>query len=216
MFASLALSPGGDALPRRALEITSNLVYWTVVLALAACTLFFVANVQQRRGQLRQDRSVEIESGTQVDLVRVIDADEVSVRPPSGSTFVVRLLGVKGFSTTVNEPGVAGLGQVAVTTIEHAVADKELRVVFDELAFDRSGRVLAYLEVDGEDLGQQLVQHGHMVTYTRYPFSREAMYQSVEAEARAKKAGLWGNYKAVARVQGWQDSWKAAREAEAP
>lgn len=202
-------------MPRRALEISSNHVYWTVVLALAACTLFFVGNVQQRRRELQQDRSVEIASGTEVEVVRVIDADELSVRPPEGGTFVVRLLGVKGFSTTINEPGVAGLGQAAVAAIERALADKDVRVVFDELAFDREGRVLAYLEADGQDLGQQLVQRGHLVTYTRYPFSREVTYLGAEAEARSKKTGLWGNYKALARVQGWQDTWKTAREAEA-
>ncbi|MCX4246435.1 thermonuclease family protein [Paraliomyxa miuraensis] len=200
---------------RRTLEISSNHVYWSVVLALAACTYFFVTNVQQRRGQLQQDHSVQIDSGTRVELVRVIDADEISIRADGSGTFVVRLLGVKGFSTTINEPGVAGLGQAAVATIERTIADKELRVVFDELAFDRSGRLLTYIEADGQDLGQLLVQRGHLVTYTRYPFSREGAYLGAEAEARTKKAGLWGNYKAVARVQGWQDTWKTARDAEA-
>lgn len=200
---------------RRILELSSNHVYWTVVLALAACTWFFATNVQQRRSSLQQDRSVQIDSGTLVELVRVIDADEISVRADVGGTFVVRLLGVKGFSTTINEPGVAGLGQAAVAAIERTIADKELRLVFDELAFDRSGRVLAYLEADGQDLGKLMVQSGHLVTYVRYPFSRESAYLGVEVEARTKKAGLWGNYKAVARVQGWQDTWKTARDAEA-
>lgn len=196
------------------MELTSNHVYWTVVVALAACTLFFVTNVQQQRGQLQQEHSVQIDSGARVEVVRVIDADELSVRADQGGTFVVRLLGVKGFSTTINEPGVAGLGQAAVATIERTIADKELRLVFDELAFDRSGRLLAYLESDGQDVGQLLVQRGHLVTYIRYPFSRESAYLGAEAEARTKKSGLWGNYKAVARVQGWQDTWKTAREAE--
>lgn len=195
-------------------EISSNHVYWVVVVALVACTLFFASNVQQRRGQLRSDRSLKIDSGTTVQLVRVIDADEVSVRDGEGHTFVVRLLGIKGFSTTVNEPGISGLGQAAVAEIEKAVEDEELAVTFEELKFDPSGRVLAYLEAAGEDVGEQLVRAGRVVLYSRYPFSREAIYEGAEAEARSQKTGLWGNYKAVSRVQGWQDTWKTARRAE--
>lgn len=199
----------------RRFEISSNHVYWLVVLALTACTLFFVGNVQRRRGELRTDHSVQIDSGTVVQVVRVIDADELSVRPEGGGTFVVRLLGVKGFSTTVNEPGLSGLGGNAVTNLQRLIADKEVRVVFDELATDRSGRVLAYLEAEEQDVGEQMIRAGHLVTYTRYPFSREELYLGAEAEARTQRTGLWGNYKAVSRVQGWQDTWKTARAAEA-
>lgn len=200
---------------RRSFEFSSNHFYWVVVAALVSCTVFFVSNVQQRRNQLRTNRAVEIESGTIVQVVRIIDADEVSVRASEGGTFVVRLLGVKGFSTTVNEPGLSGLGQAAVAALEGVLADKEVKVVFDTLATDRSGRVLAYLEAEGQDVGESMIKLGHLVTYTRFPFSREEMYQGTEVEAKTKRVGLWGNYKAVSRVQGWQDTWRTARESEA-
>jgi endonuclease YncB( thermonuclease family) len=201
-------------LPRRRFELSSNHVYWTFVAALAASTVFFVSHVELRRAELRTDRSVEIDSGTVVQLVRVLDADEVSVRDEDGETFVVRLLGVKGFSSTASEPGVSGLGEQAVTALERALTSAQVHVVFDDFLLDRSGRVLAYLEADGQDVGQLLVEHGHLVTYTRYPFSREARYQAAEAEARSERRGLWGNLKAVERVQGWQATWHAARQAE--
>ncbi len=193
---------------------TTNYAYWTVVAALGACTLFFVSNVQQRRGQLRTDHSVKIDTGTTVTLVRVIDADELSVRGPEGGTFVVRLLGVKGFATTINEPGISGLGQAAVSEIDKVIEGKELHVVFDELKTDPAGRVLAYLEAGGEDVGEHLVATGRVVTYTRYGFSREDVYEDAEAKASEKKTGLWGNYKAVSRVKGWKETWKTARLAE--
>jgi len=198
----------------RRFEISSNLVYWTVVTALAGCTLFFVGNVQQRRGELRTDDAVAIDTGTLVTPVRVIDADEVSVRGPEGGTFVVRLLGVKGFATTINEPGLSGLGQAAVAEIEKTIEGKPLQVVFDELKLDAAGRVLAYLHAGDMDVGEHLVTSGRLVAYTRYPFSREDDYEDAEAEAREDKRGLWGNYKAVSRVQGWKDTWKTARLAQ--
>lgn len=197
---------------RRTFEFSSNHVYWLVVFALTACTVFFASNVQQRRKELRSDRSVQIESGATVELVRIIDGDEVSVRGEGGGTFVVRLLGVKGFSTAVNEPGLSGLGQIAVQAMEGIVEDKEIHVVFDELKFDRSGRLLAYLEAEDHDVGEQMIRLGHLVAYIRYPFSREELYLGAQAEAKTSKKGLWGNYKAVSRVQGWQDTWRNSRQ----
>lgn len=199
----------------RRFEISSNHVYWVVVFALTVCTLYFISNVEQQRKSLRSDDSLQLESDTTVQLVRVIDADEVSVRGPEGKTFIVRLLGIKGFSTTINEPGISGLGQSAVSEVEKTVEDKELRVIFEKLSFDDRGRVLAYLEAEGKDLGEHLIRSGRVVLYARYPFSRETIYEGAEVEARGHKTGLWGNYKAVSRVQGWQDTWKSARKADA-
>jgi endonuclease YncB( thermonuclease family) len=203
---------------RRAFEPSSNHVYWVFVAILAASTLYFVTSVEQRRAELRSDRAVEIDSGTEVRLVRVMDADEVSVHTPEGHAFVVRLLGIKGFSTAANEPGLSGLSQDAVSALERTLTDARILVVFDQLALDRSGRVLAYLEVEGQDVGRLLVERGHVVTYTRYPFSREGSYQAAEAEARSEQLGLWGNVKAVERIRGWQAVWQAARaeEGDAP
>lgn len=205
-------------MPRPAFELSSNHVYWAFVAILAASTLYFVTSVEERRAALRASHVVEVESGSEVRLVRVMDADEVSVLTPDGEAFVVRLLGIKGFSTTANEPGVSGLGQEAMTSLERALSDKQIRLVYDELKLDSSGRVLAYLEVEAQDVGRLLVERGHVVTYTRYPFSREGAYQGAEAEARSERLGLWGNEKAVERVQGWQAAWQAARaeEGDAP
>lgn len=199
---------------RRAFDPSSNSVYWVFVAILAVSTVYFVASVEQRRAALRSSGAVDVESGTEVRLSRVMDADEVSVHTVDGEAFVVRMLGIKGFSTTASEPGVSGLGQEAMTSLERALANEQIVLVYDELKLDSSGRVLAYLEVEGRDVGQLLVERGHVVTYTRYPFSREGAYQGAEAEARSERLGLWGNDKAVERVQGWQATWQAARAAE--
>jgi endonuclease YncB( thermonuclease family) len=201
-------------LSRRAFDPSSNHIYWMFVAILAVSTAYFVASVEERRAELRSAGEIEIESGTEVQLARVMDADEVSVHTLDGHPFVVRLLGIKGFSTTASEPGVSGLGQEAMTALERALAEKQILVVFDELKYDSSHRVLAYLEVEGQDVGRLLVEHGHVVTYTRYPFSREGVYQGAEAEARSERLGLWGNAKAVERILGWQAAWQAARAEE--
>ncbi len=198
---------------RRDLQFSPTHAYWAVVIALAVCTLFFVGNVQWRRGQLRTEEVVQIDSGTEVEVVRVIDSDEISVKPAEGGTFVVRMLGVKGFPTaTNNEPGLSGLGAGAVQALEQAVRDQTVVVVFDEFKTDRTGRLLAYLEIEGKDVGEMLVRRGYVVTYTAHEFSREEIYLRAEREARGRKAGLWFNGKAVSRVQGWKDSWRSARE----
>lgn len=200
-------------MPRRALELSSSRVYWVFVAILAASTIYFVVSVEQRRAALRSGHSIEVDSGTEVRLVRVMDADEVSVRTVDGEAFVVRLLGIKGFPSAANEPGLSGLGQEAMAALERMLVDKQTLLVYDELRLDSSGRVLAYLEIEGQDVGRLLVERGLVVVYTRYPFSREAIYQGAEAEVRSERRGLWGNPKAVERVNGWRAAWQAARSA---
>jgi endonuclease YncB( thermonuclease family) len=198
-------------LSRRAFELSSNHIYWAFVAVLATSTVYFVTSVEQRRAALRAHHKVDVASGTEVRLVRVMDADEVSVHTDDGEAFVVRLLGIKGFDTT-NEPGLSGLGQEAVVALERLLTDKQALLVYDELKLDSSGRVLAYLEVEGQDVGRRLIERGYVVTYTRYPFSREGQYQGTEAEAQSQRLGLWGNDTAVQRVVAWKATWRVARE----
>ena len=89
------------------------------------------------------------------------------------------------------------------------VLDRDVTIRFDEFKQDRTGRVLAYLEINDKDIGQELVREGLVVVYTRYPFSRMTQYEGAEVEAQSRRAGLWANEKAVARVNGWKGSWEA-------
>lgn len=196
----------------RRIEISPNLVYWSVVVALCACSVFFVINVELRRQAWSSDKDLVLKSGEAVEILKVIDGDEVSVKHSSG-TFVIRLLGIKGFNPKANEPGLSGLGAQAAQALERILSSSTPKSVqFTTFKKDRSGRVLGYLHVGESDAGELLIQDGFVVAYTRYPFKRENSYLAAELEAQTRKKGLWANEKATSRAHGWKGSWEAQRE----
>lgn len=68
---------------------------------------------------------------------------------------------------------------------------------------DRYGRVVAGIEVAGDDLGHRLVADGLAWHYTRY--SKDARLAAAERDARAAKRGLWAD---KAPVPPWE--WRAS------
>lgn len=199
---------------RRILNVAPDAAYWTVVVLLLLMSVGFTWNVQTRRGAWNTDRTAtELQSGTAVRVVQVIDGDEVSVRH-AGGTVVVRLLGIKAFDPKVQEPGVSAAGQACLAALERMTlsVDVEARVEFAESKMDKSGRLLAYLHVGERDVGRTLLEQGHAIVYNRYPFSREEAYESAEAVARTRNAGLWANPKAAVRAEALRATWEAQRK----
>lgn len=196
-------------------DISPNQAFWGVVALLLCCSVYFVVNVELRRSQWQGKKSdPQIASGTQVTVTKIIDGDEVSVKAGTNA-FVVRLLGIKAFNSA--EPGLSGLGPAAMGAMEQilgGLGETKTKVIieYDEYKRDRAGRVLAYLRANDRDVGEQLVQGGYVVAYTRYPFSREDRYLGAEQQAISRRLGLWANEKAVSRVSGWKGSWEATRQ----
>lgn len=184
---------------------------WLLIAVLFSCSVYFTWDVQTRRGAWRSDDAAStIQSGAEVQLVQVIDGDEVSVSHATG-TIAVRILGIKAFDPNLQDPGISSVGQACVEALTQMMRKGSIRVVFDALRFDKVGRLLAYLEIDGVDVGQRLVSEGLAMAYTRYPFSREATYVLAQEAAKRDRAGLWLNPKATQRAGALIQSWKAER-----
>lgn len=199
---------------RRLLDIAPDAAYWGVVVVLLALSAAFVVDVQSRRGAWATDKgAVDVASGTPVKVLQVIDGDEVSVAYEGGS-IVVRLLGIKAFDPKVQEPGIAAVGQSCALALERLTkADGvSVTVEYDEAKTDKVGRLLAYLKAGDVDVGLSLVEQGHAMVYTRYPFSREQPYLSAEAVARSRSEGLWANPKASLRAEALKATWEAQRK----
>ncbi len=194
-------------------DISPNQAYWIVVALLLSATVVFVFNVQSRRKAWKpKAKEIVVADGDLATVTNVVDADEVTVKDKSGNTFVIRLLGIKGFDPTSNEPQVSAFGQSAVAALRRMAEGRDVAIRFKTFKQDRVGRVLAYIEFNAKDLGLELVREGLVVVYTRYPFSRQDKYEAAEAEAMSRRAGLWANEKATARVNGWKGSWEATIE----
>ena len=87
------------------------------------------------------------------------------------------------------------LGEAATVRLAELVgAAGELTVVYDSaLKADRFERTLAYLDKDGEDLGEQLVREGLARTYfiDGERGDRVERLLDAEREAREERRGIW-------------------------
>lgn len=190
-------------------KLRRNLAFLLFVGPLFAASIFFTVEVERHRANLARARlEGSLEDGVTIQVREALDGDEVAVTGPDGKPFVVRILGIKAF-----DPGarLAGISEYGTRARDHlrSFVDKEARLRFPEFRTDKSGRVLAYLEVGELDLGRDLVARGFVQTFRRYPFSRMDSYLEAQEEAVAELRGLWGSPRARARAEALETTWEA-------
>lgn len=86
-------------------------------------------------------------------------------------------------------------GQEAKALNESLVAGKTVALTYDDASCtDRFDRLLAYVSVDGSDVGAELVSRGYACVLYIPPAgeSREADFTRWEAQAKAAGLGMWG------------------------
>jgi micrococcal nuclease len=155
-----------------------------------------------------------------VTVTEVVDGDTMDVRFENGTTEQVRLLGVdtpevhvendpaefKGIpDTEAGAAWLAGWGENASEFARAELAGETVTISLDPAADRRGsyGRLLVYIERDGELFNRQLLARG----YARYydaPLTRADAFQRIEQRARETDIGLW-NYpekRAPARLGG--------------
>lgn len=130
-------------------------------------------------------------------VVAVIDGDTLTVLDAANTQHRIRLAGIDApergqpFGTKARE-------RLAALTMGKTVA-------VHSQGQDRYSRTLAGIEVDGRDVGRQLVADGLAWHYTRY--SDDAGLAAAEREARAARRGLWGDREPVPP---WE--WRASEQ----
>ena len=111
---------------------------------------------------------------------RVADGDTITV-VHDGDTTRIRL---DGIDTPEMDQA---FGVQARAFISSRVSDRQVTVTVHDV--DRYGRFVGRVQIDGVDLSVALVSEGLAWHYTRY--SDDVVLARAEAEARAKKIGLW-------------------------
>jgi micrococcal nuclease len=121
------------------------------------------------------------------EVVAVVDGDTLLV-VVDGREESVRLIGINA-----PERGEC-LFEEATTALSEAVAGGFVGLTIDETDRDEFGRLLRYVSVMGEDVGDQLVRDGLAVA-RRYPpdTARADDYATAEKDAMADGLGLWGD-----------------------
>jgi micrococcal nuclease len=129
-------------------------------------------------------------------VVRAVDGDTIDVKIGSREE-TVRLIGIDTPETV--RPGVSvecGGPEASEAMRQMARAGDRLRLISDPTQEDedRYGRLLRYVEEDGEDLGEAQVRAGHaeVYVYGAKPFERLGRYRKAARSAESGGAGVWG------------------------
>ena len=140
--------------------------------------------------------------------VGVLDGDTIKVLW-EGNKETVRILGIDTPETraisrlgkqakilNMSEPELKKYGLIAKQTAENWLLDQNVRLVFPsgEVKRDSFGRLLAYVEQQGIDIGERLMLGG-LAQAAEWEHPRTASYRLFEEEAQRTGKGIWRNFK---------------------
>lgn len=138
-------------------------------------------------------------------VVNVHDGDTLTALDDGDVQHKIRLEGID--APELGQP----FGRVSRDRLSALVKGKTLTI--HQHGKDRYGRVLARVELDGDDLGRRLVSEGLAWHYTRY--SQDATLGAAERDARSAKRGLWADREPVPPWE-WRAGEKDRRREAVP
>ena len=120
---------------------------------------------------------------------RVIDGDTIEVRVDD-QTHTVRLIGADTPETKHPAKEVQYFGQeaIAFTTPPPSARRYSFRSTD---TWDRYGRLLRYVHLDGENFNARLIREGYAHAIQGFRYSMRAQFIRLEDEARRRGRGLW-------------------------
>lgn len=81
----------------------------------------------------------------------------------------------------------------AADFLRSLILNKDVTITFDSGdKVDRRGRLLVYVEVDGQDVNAEVIRGGYGWVPRPYRADRKSYYLQLEKTARTTKKGLWG------------------------
>ncbi len=142
----------------------------------------------------------EVDEGIAARVVEIVDGDTVKVFTSSDGKLTVRLLGIDTpeleTSLRARREGVADcLAVEASAALSGLIAGKDIKLELDtnKDSYDKYGRMLAYIFVDGANINQQMIEQGYAYEYTyraeQYKYQKQ--FKSAQKQAEAKRVGLW-------------------------
>lgn len=119
-------------------------------------------------------------------VFHVIDGDTIEVYLKDGTEETVRIIGID-----TPEYGECFFNE-ATDYLHALIADPPLTLIpqpGDNR--DKYGRLLRYIERDGEDIGKQMIRDGYARNYPWFSHPRVDTYAATEKEAQRDERGLW-------------------------
>lgn len=125
----------------------------------------------------------------QAQCVRVVDGDTILIRH-EGKTVTIRINGID--CPEKDQPR----GPEATEYTAAMVAGKPIDI--EPVAWDRYGRMIAWVYVGGYNLSTEILRNG-----LAWPCSGKPILKLAHQKARAARAGIWGDPDPV-RPQKWR------------
>jgi micrococcal nuclease len=189
----------------------SSAFFWGAIVVLFSCTAFYSVSVHQEMKKIR-GKDAKIESGSIADLVKVLDGDAVIVAQEGQLPANVRLLGIKSFDAKIEKDVTTPYAQAAIDALNRLLTNRPIRIMLHTTPRDRSGRFIASLYVDDQDVALRLVKEGLVLVYTVYPFPAMSLYLEQQELARAGRRGLWANTEVSNRALALMREWRRQTE----
>jgi len=125
---------------------------------------------------------------------RAVDGDTIDVQGASGGAVRVRLLGIN--TPEIEHPGqaVQCYGPEAASFTARRLTGRRVRLELDVEHFDKYGRLLAYVLVDGRRFNDELLRAGYarlLVIPPNGKYGRTMLDE--ELAARRARRGLWAS-----------------------
>ncbi len=193
------------------MRISFTGVFLLFITVLLGASIFFTANIISFKEDLgKSSKDINIESGKTVKIVKIIDGDEVSAKF-NNEKFIIRILGIVSYDTTINDPQVGNIAKLALNYLEKTLLNQDVIILYDEFKKDPKNRLLAYIHKDETDIGEKMVEMGVSLVFTKYLFSRLNSYLLVETDAIVNKRGLWGIPDVAKRSLKFKKIWEKER-----
>lgn len=192
-------------------RIFKNSLPIIIAILLFSASTYFTWKVIKFKQELNYSvKDLEIYSGMEGKVVKVIDGDEISLKHDNNQ-FIVRILGIKSFDPTITDPDFQNIGKLALYFLEKKLLNKNIKIIFEKFKLDKKNRLLAYVHVNNLDIGKEMINKGYSLVYLRFPFSRMENYISEERLARLNKTGLWSIPIVAKRSLGLKKTWLRKR-----
>ena len=127
-----------------------------------------------------------------VRVDRVIDGDTIQVMT-GGERYTVRLIGVDTPETVHPTKTVQHFGAEASAFTKAALEGKTVQLEIDRTGdtWDRYGRLLRHVHLDGENFNARLIREGNAHAIRGFRYSKRAQFIRLEDEGRRRGRGLW-------------------------
>lgn len=128
-------------------------------------------------------------------VVDVVDGDTIKVLY-NGSEKKVRLIGIDTPETVDSRTNVQCYGPEATNYLRNKLNGKEVQLASDSSQdnTDQYGRLLRYAELNGLDVGVDLISGGYAKEYTyENSYFYQSAYKSAEESAKKNRLGVWSD-----------------------